>query len=272
LAAIAPAAVAPNLLGFCDDPQVIGTPFMVMSFVAGTSITDTLPQAYRTLPDAVDRLGGSLIDAIAAVHRIDWRRADIKFGDPAQFVRRQVERWLLLREAESVRELPLLHETAQWLLSNMPIAAAPAIVHGDFHLDNTLSRLDRPELAAIIDWELASIADPLIDVALLLMFWGERGVQEPAFAHVQKVTRGRAVSTRRELAERWATLTGRSIEHLDFYGCFAFWRLAAMVEGSYVLYRRGGTNSDYARDLEFNVPRLLQEAAAVISQGSSVPG
>ena len=136
------------------------------------------------------------------------------------------------------------------------------MVHGDYHLDNTLCRRDRPELAAVIDWELSSIGDPLTDLGLLLMFWGPRATDPPGFPHVQAVSRREGTLSRRELAARWARATGRSLDHIDYYLCFAFWRLAAIVEGAYELYTQGKVNSDYARGLAQDVPALLAEAEA----------
>ncbi len=135
------------------------------------------------------------------------------------------------------------------------------VTHGDYHLDNTLCHRERPELLAVIDWEMATIGDPLTDLGLLLMFWGPRAVSPPGFAHVQAVSRRDGVLGRRELARAWADSSGMEPVNLEFYLCFAFWRLAAIVEGAYGLYLAGKVDTDYARGLERDVPALLQEAA-----------
>ncbi|HAN27876.1 MAG TPA: phosphotransferase family protein, partial [Haliea salexigens] len=161
-----------------------------------------------------------------------------------------------------VRDLPLLDELAVWLLNNIPESGPVGLIHGDYHLDNTLSHPDRPGLAAVIDWELATIGDPLADLGLFLMFWGPRELDPPGFRHIQAVSRCENVLSRRVLAERWGAATGFPLANLDFYLCFAFWRLAAIVEGAYSLYCQGKVDSDYARGLEYDVPALLEEAAA----------
>jgi aminoglycoside phosphotransferase (APT) family kinase protein len=107
---------------------------------------------------------------------------------------------------------------------------------------------------------MATIGDPLTDLGLFLMFWGPRQVEPPGFQHVQAVTRTAGVISRRELAERWAKQTGIDISQLNFYLGFAFWRLAAIVEGAYVLYTQGKVDTPYARGLEYDVPALLAEA------------
>ena len=182
------------------------------------------------------------------------------FGRPEAFLQRQIDRWTGVRASASVRELPAIDALAAWLSGNLPADGPVGIVHGDYHLDNTLCGRDRPELLAVIDWEMATIGDPLTDLGLLLMFWGPRAVDPPGFPHVQAVSRVPGVISRRELAARWAAATGIATDRLDFYLCFAFWRLAAIVEGAYVLYRQGKVDTAYARALEHDVPALLREA------------
>jgi aminoglycoside phosphotransferase (APT) family kinase protein len=108
---------------------------------------------------------------------------------------------------------------------------------------------------------LCTVGDPLADLALMLMFWGPRTLDPPGFAFVQAVTRRQDVIGREALAARWSATTGIAIDDLDYYLCFAFWRLAAIVEGAYVLYRKGLVADAYSRNLEYDVPALLAEAA-----------
>jgi aminoglycoside phosphotransferase (APT) family kinase protein len=108
---------------------------------------------------------------------------------------------------------------------------------------------------------MATIGDPLTDLGLLLMFWGPRSVDPPGFAHVQAVSRRDGAVERRELVRAWCEASGLQADRLEFYLCFAFWRLAAIVEGAYGLYLAGKVDTEYARGLEHDVPALLQEAA-----------
>jgi len=251
----------PQVLAWCGDSDVIGRPFLLVSHVDGVSITDTLPAAYGDAGSCVDALGAGLIDELAAIHRAPWRESGLEgLGNPDGFLHRQISRWRQTRAETAVRDLPLLERLGDWLLQNIPAQSPVSLVHGDYHLDNTLSRRDRPELAAVIDWELATIGDPLTDLGLLLMFWGPRKIAAPGFAHIQAVSRGAGALSRASMAQRWAGLTGHSIDALPYYLCFAFWRLAAIVEGAYVLYRQGTVDSAYARGLEHDVPALLREA------------
>lgn len=264
LRALAGRATVPEFIAWCDDSGVIGSPFLVARFVEGVSITDTLPRLYPDTVDSVNGLGEDLVIQLASVHCLPWQDIGLDdFGRPDGFLQRQVTRWREVRRNDQVRPLPQLETLADWLLDNLPPTHPGSLTHGDYHLDNTLCFHDRPGLAAIIDWELATIGDPLSDVALLLMFWGEhRYADPPAFPHIQKVSRQAGVHSRRALAELWSQKTGIGLDHIDYYLCFAFWRLAAIVEGAYSLYCRGKVNSDYARGLEKDVPALLSEAAA----------
>jgi aminoglycoside phosphotransferase (APT) family kinase protein len=227
------------------------------------AITGELPPAYANDAPTLNRLGEELVDAIAAVHALDWRTLGIEGpANPSGYVHKQVERWLKVRAEDAVRDLPLIAEIGRWLLARLPTAPRAAVMHGDFHLDNTLFRRDAPVLAAIIDWELATIGDPLTDLALMLAFWGPRRVDPPGFAFVQQVTRSvPGLVSREALAARWSSATGIDAGELDYYLVFALWRLASIVEGAYVLYRKGLVADVYSRNLEHDVPALLLEAA-----------
>ena len=255
---------APRVLAWCDDETVIGRPFLVQEWVDGVALTDTLPVAYADSCNSVNRLGDDLIDQLAALHAVPTDLEALhKLGRPERFVERQIERWLRVRREHAVRDLPELFSLGEWLGRNVPTASPPAVIHGDFHLDNTLASRKQPEILAIIDWELATVGDCYMDVALMLMFWGYYRTQEPpAFSALQAVSRRTGVVSRRELAGRWAELLGRPLNHMNFYMALAFWRLAAIIEGAYGLHVAGKLDSDYARGLEYEVPALLAEAQA----------
>ena len=113
---------------------------------------------------------------------------------------------------------------------------------------------------ALVDWEMATIGDPLLDLGLMLAFWGTDRPERPGFPRIQGVSRVAGAPSRRELADRYARATGRSVEHLPYYRALAFWKLAAIVEGTYAQLLGGQQDTDYARNLEHDVPALLEEA------------
>lgn len=250
----------PKVLAWCEDSAIFGRPFALVEQIEGVSITDALPESYDGA-QAINLLGQQLIDQLAAIATAPWRELGLdKLGNPDNFMQRQIERWLEVRRSTVVRDLAAIEDIGRWLLANLPDRSPIGIVHGDYHLDNTLCSEQEPSLLAVIDWEMATIGDPLTDLGLFLMFWGPRSVNPPGFAHVQAVTRVCGTSTRRELADRWSQASGLGLDNLDYYLCFAFWRLAAIVEGAYGLYLSGKIDTPYARGLEYDVPALLQEA------------
>lgn len=250
----------PRVLAWCEDKEIIGRPFALVEHIDGTSITEVLPDSYDGA-SAVNCLGEQLVDQLAAMALAPWQELGLgDIGRPENFLRRQLERWLDVRRKAPVRSLPEVERIGAWLLEHLPHDGPTGVVHGDFHLDNTLCSTSGPKLLAVIDWEMATIGDPLTDLGLFLMFWGPRRVDPPGFAHVQAVTRIAGVSDRRLLAQRWSDATGIGIDRLHYYLCFAFWRLAAIVEGAYGLYLEGKVDTPYVRGLEYDVPALLAEA------------
>ncbi len=257
----------PGFVAFCDDLSVIGSPFLVSRFVEGVAITDRLPDAYPDNADAYRTIGEQLVDSLAQIHTLDWQALDLPgFRESSAFLSRQLERWLKIRDQDKVRELPLLESIAAELQERLPAERVSRLIHGDYHLDNTLFLEDKPQLGAIIDWELATIGDPRLDIGLMLAFWGLRDTDDPAFSFVQSVTRTPEAPSRGELAQRWAEKTGIDLSDYNYFCAFAFWRLAATVEGAYVLYRNGKVDSEYARNLEFDVPGLLHEAQLYLNK------
>ncbi|MDG1771660.1 MAG: phosphotransferase family protein [Luminiphilus sp.] len=256
------AVKAPKLIAWCDDLQVMGRPFLVQEWIDGRSVTATLPNSDWDLVGAANALGEDMMRQLADVHSIVWPHETLStLGRPDNFLNRQLERWLAVRKEHAVRELPLLFELGTWLQDNMPVTERPALIHGDYHLDNTLVSVETPEIKAIIDWELATVGDPAMDVALALLFWGEKRVSEtPAFSHLQAISRVSGVVDRRHLAAVWSEETGRSIDTMGYYITLAAWRLAAIVEGAYGLYAQGKVDTPYAAGLEHDVPALLAEA------------
>ena len=264
LSALAGSGVpVPRPVAFCDDADVTGAPFLVMEHVDGVSVTDRLPAGYEPGPASVARLGEEMVDGLAALHRFDWQAGGLAdFGRPEQFLERQVPRWTRQYESYAVRDLPRFAEVGEWLDKHRPAQWTPGLMHGDFHLDNCLFSAREPRLLAIIDWELATIGDPLLDLGLALAFWGSRPVDPPAMPPVQGVSRCAGAPDRAALADRYTERSGRPVDDLGWYMALALWKLAAIVEGAYAQYLDGRLTSDYARRLADDVPRLLEEAAA----------
>jgi aminoglycoside phosphotransferase (APT) family kinase protein len=264
ISAIAGKAPVAEPILFCDDLAVFGVPFSLTRFVSGAALTDTLPEAY---PDDVatrDAVGHALVDALASVHAIAPVPAGLGDADKARnFVGRQIERWRAVRSTHRVRDLPLIETVGAWLADNAPAPEAVRIVHCDYHLDNVLMDPAVPQVNAILDWEMATLADPLVDVGLVTAMWNRDESLPLGFAFVQRVSNVAGVAGGADLAHRWAKATGLSIDGLGYFQAFALWRLAAIVEGAYVLFREGQVDGPYERGLEHDVPALLDAAQRI---------
>jgi aminoglycoside phosphotransferase (APT) family kinase protein len=257
------APVAEPIL-FCEDAEILGAPFSLTRFVQGTAITDVLPPAYSNNIETIDAIGIALIDALAKVHAITpvpEGLGDVKKA--RNFVVRQIERWRAVRLASKVRDLPLIETLGTWLADNAPEPETARIVHCDYHLDNVLMDPIEPKVRAILDWEMATLADPLVDVGLVTAMWNRDESLPLGFAFVQRVSNVHGAIEGGELAQRWSNSTGLSIEHLHYFQAFALWRLAVIVEGAYVLFRNGQVDGPYERGLEHDVPALLDAAQRI---------
>lgn len=261
-------APVPQAVAWCSDPAVIGQPFAVTEWVEGVALTERLPDGWADTDETVNALGLTMVEGLARVHSANWQAVlPADFARPDGFVQRQVERWLKVRAADRVRNLPLLEEIGAWLLANEPVSARASVIHCDFHLDNCLIAPDRPELRVILDWEMATLGDPLVDLGLCLFFWQRDPAGEIGFPFVQGLTNRPGILPARALAEHWSGATGFGHEHIDYYIVFAAWRLAAIVEGAWVLQTQGKVDTPYSRGLERDVPALLNEAAAILEKG-----
>ncbi len=258
---------SPKTLGVLVAEGVPQTPALLMEHIDGVALTDTLPAGYPEPTEAARQIGAAVIDALADLHSVPYREAGLDgFGKPDGFLERQVPRWRKQLDRYQTRALPRLDELTDALEAGRPPSFEPGILHGDFHLDNCLLTPAAPiRVAAIVDWEMATIGDPLLDLGLFLAFWGERSEASPAMPRVQGVSRVPGTPTRAELAERYALRSGRSVEHLDWYCALAFFKLAMIVEGAYAQYLDGRLSTPYAQRLEHDVPALLREAAGFMA-------
>lgn len=253
----------PRPIAMAREPTPGGPPGLLMQEVDGVSITDRLPAGYS--PGGVRAVAHATVDALAELHSLPWRDIGLEdFGRPEGFLERQVGRWQRQYASYKHRELDDFDVVARWLEEHRPPEGDPGILHGDFHVDNCLfSRAEPAELLAIIDWEMSTIGDPLLDVGLFLALWGNERPEPFAMPRIQGFSRVAEAPTRAELAQRYAERSGRSLEHLDYYMTLALWKLAAIVEGAHLHFTTGALTTEYARELEHDVPRLLAEARAI---------
>ncbi len=244
----------PRVLATCDSESVIGAPFYVMERIRGDVITSRLPAG----ADGAT-IGEELVDALVEVHAADWRACGLEgYGKPTGYLERQLRRFGGLWEHNRTRALPVLDRVTEWLAANRPQSGPATIVHGDYRLGNTMFSGGR--LAAIFDWELATIGDPLADVGYLVATWAQRGDPEGSIIGLSPVTRGPGFPTRAELVARYEERSGRSMSDLRWYVTLALWKSAIFLEGSYKRRLAGTTDDPFFDKLERGVPELAERA------------
>ncbi len=251
----------PVPIACCTDVDVIGAPFYLMHFVEGVVVRESLAPALAADPDAARACAFALVDALAGIHRFDWRAGGLEgFGRPDGYLERQVPRWLGQLERYKTRELPEVDEAAAWLVARVPPAQKPGVIHGDYKLDNVMLAPDLPvELVAVVDWEQSTIGDPLVDLGWLVGLWA----QASDAASLQGVSpfAGRPdLPTRHELLERYTKDTERDLEHVNYYCVLGLFKLACVMEGSFARFRAGTSDDAYFASLERGVPALGRRA------------
>lgn len=274
LQALAGSAVpVPRPLAVCADLAVLGAPFYVMEALDGDAIRFELPPALVDGPLAWRRtIGEQVVDALAALHTTDPAAVGLAdLGRPSGYLARQLRRWQGQLDYARVRPVPDLDWVTTWLVDRLPAETAPAcLVHGDYKLDNVIfSFQPPPRLLGVVDWELATLGDPLADLGWLLAFWREAGDAPPELKILPRVTEQPGFSTRAELAQRYATRTGRPLPDLGYYVVFALWKMAVLLEGHWARHVRGTAGDFDFGYLEAAGPafwarlrRMAQEGAA----------
>jgi aminoglycoside phosphotransferase (APT) family kinase protein len=226
----------PAALGLCSDEAVNSAPFYVMSHVAGVVLD--APDKAAMLPVGL-RLATSehLIDVLADLHALDVDQ--IGLGDLARregYIERQLKRWTTQWENSKTRELPAIDEVARRLAQRVPAQQGVVVAHGDYRFGNCLTDVDAGRIAAVLDWELCTLGDPLADVGYLGVYWTDPGQVSRRHNDPSGVEGFPTFAT---LLERYANRTGRDLSGIDYYVAFSSWRLAVISEGVYARYLHG---------------------------------
>jgi aminoglycoside phosphotransferase (APT) family kinase protein len=268
LRALRPAGVrVPEVLATCDDAAVIGAPFYVMAFLDGHVLSTDLPAVFDARGHR-ERIGDELVDALVELHAVDVDAAGLDgLGRRGGYLERQVRRFSGLLETNATRPLPALERVAAWLEETRPEQAETTIVHGDFRLGNAMFAPQAPpRVVGVLDWELATLGDPLADLGYLTAMWAVPGDPPNPMLDLSAVTRLPGFADRDALARRYAEATGRSIERLGWYRVLALWKAAIFLEGSYKRFLAGSTDDPYFARLGEGVPVLGETAWALARQ------
>jgi aminoglycoside phosphotransferase (APT) family kinase protein len=227
----------PRTLLLCEDPQVVGAPFYLMEFVSGTPYRSE-EQLRAIGPERTRAVVDTLVDTLVDLHAVDPAAVGLAgFGRPEGFLDRQLRRWSKQLDASRSRELPGVDELHAALGRSLPDSPAPAVVHGDYRLDNVLFDSD-DRLTAVLDWEMSTLGDPLTDLGLLVMYTEQRSSDL-----LSAPTTGGAPGhpSAGEIVRRYAERSGRDVSAVDWYTAFAYFKLAVILEGIHYRWTLGQT-------------------------------
>ena len=245
LSGLADTAVpTPRTIALCEDGAVNDLPFYVMEYCPGVVLAERMPDGFAETPEERERISLSLVDALVALHDVDYRAAGLgDFGRPEGYLERQVRRWSQQWERSKTDELPQIDELIARLLRALPESPAPTIVHGDYRLGNmALDPADPGRILAIFDWEMSTLGDPLADLGYTLIYWAEEGDSGASGGlSAGAVTANPGFLKRAELVEAYGKRSGRRVEAIDFYQVLALYKLAVISEGIYARYLAGKT-------------------------------
>jgi aminoglycoside phosphotransferase (APT) family kinase protein len=268
LAGLAPTNVpVPRPLAFCDDLAVNDAPFYVMEKVEG-QILRSPAELGSLAPEDARRCSKELVDVLVKIHAVDYNAVGLSdFGHPDGYLERQVRRWGEQWERSKTRELLAIDELARRLRAALPESPAPTIVHGDYRLDNTmLDPADAGRVVAVLDWEMATLGDPLADVGLFLVYWA----RDDAVTVGATIDTSRGFMNRGEIVDRYAAGSGRDVSQLDFYEALASYKLAIILEGIHARFLMGKTLGE-GFDHIGNMVEVLAVSALETASRSSIP-
>jgi aminoglycoside phosphotransferase (APT) family kinase protein len=251
---------APRPLVYCEDESIVGAPFYIMQRRPGIILRKTLPAGLTIEPATVRNLGLALVDNLALLHSIDYQGIGLgDLGKPEGYVARQVKGWIDRYAQARTDDVPAMERIARWLPEHEPKEAGAALVHNDYKYDNlVLDPQDLTHIVAVLDWEMATVGDPLMDLGTTLGYWIEAADPAPLQQAAMGPTHLPGSLTRRELVGRYSTATGRDVPNAVFYYCFGLFKIAVIIQQIYARFVRGHT-----RDARFG---SLNALVAVLSE------
>lgn len=239
-------ALAPRAVLFCGDEAVLGAPFFVMERRHGVVARGFMPAPFKGIEDAPRNMSAALVDALADFHAVDYESLGLAdLGRPAGFIERQVAGWQRRWQRAKLADDPRVDAIHNWLAEHLPNSAYHSLVHNDYKLDNTMYQRDDPaRIAAIFDWDMCTLGDPLSDLGMLLTYWTQPDDPPRVKAIGTMPGDGAGFYNRSEILERYARRSGRDLTGMRFYHVLGIFRLLVILQQIYIRYRRGFTQDE----------------------------
>jgi aminoglycoside phosphotransferase (APT) family kinase protein len=261
----------PEMIAFCDDPSVLGCDFYVMRRIAGVIPRANLPKGIVLTPDEARRMCLSVLDRLVDLHRVDANAAGLaSMGKGAGYCRRQVDGWTDRYAKARTWNVPRFTRVTNWLKANTPDDVATCVIHNDFRLDNVVLDPDDPtRVVGILDWEMATLGDPLMDLGNSLAYWVEAGDDLLIRSMRRQPTHLPGMLTRREVVAAYFERSGLAARDVTFYEVYGLFRLAVIAQQIYFRYHRGETRNPafkrfwiLAHYLQWRCGRLIRNRRA----------
>lgn len=259
---------APEALHLCEDPSVLGTVFFLMERRRGVILRDHIPPEISAIDDYAQRLSQAMVACLVRLHAIDIIETGlVSLGKPGGFLERQVQGWAERWRRAQVEELPAMDAVIRWLEQRLPTSPPATLVHNDFKLDNLMFRPgSADEIAAVLDWEMATVGDPLADLGLTLCYWTWASAPQLGSHATPTLTSQSGWYTRDEFLATYARLSGRDVSNIRYYEVLGVFKLAVILQQIYYRFRRGQTSDRRFADFGERVRALISVAGTLMEQ------
>jgi aminoglycoside phosphotransferase (APT) family kinase protein len=260
----------PEPLAYTEDPSILGCPFYVMERLRGIILRKNLPAGLVFTPREMQQLCETLLDVLVELHQIDYDKAGLgDLGHPQGYVRRQVEGWSKRYRNARTEDAPDFEAVMDWLAAEMPPdSPSPTIIHNDYRFDNVVLDEAAPQkIIGVLDWEMATVGDPLMDLGNTLAYWVQADDPEESQLMRLMPTHLEGALTRHQLVQRYMAKTARTTDDFAFYSAFGLFRLAVIAQQIYYRYYHGQTKDERFKMLIFGVHVLEKAATRVMNEG-----
>jgi len=261
--------LAPRPYIFCADLSIMGVPFYVMERRRGAVVDDSFPPGVTPTPELCRQLSLMVVDTLVQIHALDWQGGGLSvFGHPDGFLPRQVKGWVERYFRSQTDDIPQVGPLTRCLSEHVPASPPATLIHNDFKLNNML--LDAHDLTkpvAVLDWEMATIGDPLFDLAITLSYWAS--TDDPASLQnvLPTVTPLPGFIKRQQFMDLYAQKSGRDLSSMDFYMAFAYFKLAVIVQQIYSRWQRGQTQDERFASFSNHIQALITHATSITEGG-----
>lgn len=260
---------APKPYAYEATGDVLGAPFYLMERRHGVILRKEVPPALAEDPSKARAICEQLVDALVELHAVDFEAAGLaEFGKPTGYIERQVTGWTRRYADAQTDDLPAVTESAAWLAAHLPAETPPSLIHNDFKFDNVIFDPGLTHITGVLDWEMATIGDPLMDLGTALSYWAEATDPEAFYQLPFGPTARPGMMTRAQFAERYFERSGRPPVNLVFYYAFGLIKTAVVLQQIYFRWKKGMTTDARFGHLIFGVRLLSEQARTAITRGS----